>query len=451
MKSKVLSLVFLTLGVFLVYGVYTNHITNSRPFHFGLDLSGGSYLLYDADTSEIAEQDKASTMGILQDIIERRINVFGVSEPRVRVNESSGNWRLSVELPGITDLNEAIDVIGATPVLEFKTEAENFSDIIAEQGKVLEALNTGQEIPDDIDSEFFSAEAYIDSHGLTGRYLEEAKLQFTQVGQGQLAGRPYIALTFNQEGAEIFREMTSTNIGKTIAIYLDGKLVSAPVVNVEITDGNAIIEGSFTPIEARAIVDQLNTGALPLPISLAETQTIGPTLGSESLFSGLKSVMIGFVAIAIVLILWYRLSGLLSIISLMIYGAIMLTLFQFIPVVLTVAGIAGFLVSLGIAVDGNILVFERVKEELHAGNGVEDALRAGFLRAWQPIRDAGITSLISGVILFYFGSSLLVGFALIFSMGVLTAFLSTMLVSRVLLFSFASDKIKLFFKTGFSK
>jgi protein-export membrane protein SecD len=268
------------------------------------------------------------------------------------------------------------------------------------------------------------------STNLTGRYLKKATLEFDQNTR-----EPMVSLQFDDTGTQLFDQITKANVGKIVAIYLDGAPISTPVVKEEIPDGQAVISGSFTPVEAKQLVGRLNSGALPVPISLLSTQTIGATLGGDAVHSGVKAAIIGFLIIALFLILWYRLPGLIAVIALCIYISIILALFKLLPVTLTAAGIAGFIISIGIAVDANILIFERVKEEMRSGRTVLDAVSTGFSRAWFSIRDSNISSIITAIILFWFGTSLIQGFALTLGMGVLVSMLSAITITRIFLSS----------------
>ncbi len=385
------------------------------PFRLGLDLSGGSHLIYKADVSAVTGNVDES-MEALRDVIERRVNLFGVAEPLVQVQKSSfvsgEEEKLIVDLPGITNLDQAVEMIGQTPLLEFKVESQNANDIqVGEDGNVnLDLANL-----------FTSTE-------LSGRYLKRAVLEFDPNTR-----QPLVSLQFDETGTKLFADITKNNIGKMVAIYLDGAPISTPVVREEIINGEAVISGNFTPTEAKQLVGRLNSGALPVPISLLSKQTIGATLGESAVNAGVKAAIIGFLLISLFLILWYRLPGIIAIISLFIFALIVLSLFKLIPVTLTASGIAGFIVAIGIAVDANILTFERIKEELRNGRTIIDAVNAGFSRSWTSIRDSNLSSLITAAILFWFGTSLIQGFALTLGIGILTSLFSTMIITKVFL------------------
>ncbi|MEK7609316.1 MAG: protein translocase subunit SecD, partial [Patescibacteria group bacterium] len=332
----------------------------TSPFRLGLDLLGGTHLLYQADLADVAEGDKSSFMNGLKDVVERRVNLFGVSEPVVAVNRAGEDWRLTVELAGIKDINQAIRIIGETPYLEFKEQRPE-----EESQKILESLQ-GQAI------DLSVLDPYFTPTSLTGRYISKASLGFNPQ-----TGRPEVLLQFNDEGKKLFGEITQKNVGLPLAIYLDGQPVSTPIVEQAITDGSAQITGSFSVKEAKELVERLNSGALPVPINLISQQTVGATLGRDSLVKSLAAGFAGFILVAVFMIFWYRLSGLLAVVALLIYAVLTLAIFKLIPVTLTLAGIAGFVLSVGMAVDANILIFERMKEELRSGRPFGLALDEG--------------------------------------------------------------------------
>ena len=385
-------------------------------FKLGLDLSGGTHLVYTADVSKVPTAEVSDALASLREVIERRVNAFGVGEPVVQTEQGGalgqGEHRLVVELPGVTDVDEAVKMIGQTPLLEFKLVKTGM------EGSLVDA--EGKPNP----------EAFEDT-GLTGALLSRSALEF---GGNQLVpGEPVVRVDFNSEGAQLFSDITKNNIGKQVAIFLDGALISAPVVQDHITNGTAIISGNFTAEGARELVRNLNLGALPVPIELASTQTIGAILGEEAVQAGILAGLVGFIALAAFMIFWYRLPGVVAVLSLLIYVALMLALFKLVPVVLTAAGIAAFILSVGLAVDANVLIAERLKEELRSGKKAEAAIREGFKRAWLAIRDSNIAHIIAAVILFWFGTSLIKGFALVFGIGVVVSMLSAITISRTFL------------------
>ena len=285
--------------------------------------------------------------------------------------------------------------------------------------------------------------------GLDGRFLKRADVTFDQT-----TGRPTVSITWDDQGTKLFADITKASIGKRIAIYLDGAIISAPTVNDAITGGSAVISGSFTTTEARDLARKLNSGALPVPIELVSTNNIGATLGQEATHAGVKAGIIGFLMIALCMILWYRLPGIIAIINLAIYTLIMLAIFKLWPVTLTAAGIAGFIISIGIAVDANVLVFERMKEEVRHGGTIRDGLNAGFKLAWSSVRDSNVSSLITAFILFAAGTTLIKSFAFTFFLGTLTSLLVAYSFSKVFFNSIPLGKegklAQFLFGSGFS-
>lgn len=415
-QKRAWALIVILLGAGVGFFVYHTQVTGSWPFKLGLDLSGGTQLVYRADLTDIQSADVSDSMAALRDTIERRVNLFGVAEPIVQTESSSAlsgvsEQRLVVELPGVTDTQKAIALIGETPVLEFRL------------------LKTGAIVPTATSSEAMNAS--FEPAVITGKDLASASLQF----QGATAGlsQPVVVLQFNSEGGALFAKLTAENVGRQFGIFLDGNPISVPVIREAIPDGTAVISGNFTAQTAKNLAGSLNEGALPVPIELISTQTVSGTLGSAAVKDGIMAGLIGVLSVMIFMVLWYRLPGLLASVALCLYIAVMLALFKFIPVTLTAAGIAAFILSVGMAVDANILIFERTKEELRSGKTASDSIRDGFARAWPSIRDSNISSMITAVILFWFGTSIIQGFALVFGLGVLVSMLTAISVSRTFL------------------
>jgi protein-export membrane protein SecD len=453
-KTRITALLILLLGVGLGIFVYKSEIRHRNlapeatatglakyPFKLGLDLSGGTHLVYKADVSLIDSTELKDSMDALRDVIERRVNVFGVSEPIVQVQNggfsNASEERLIVDLPGVTDVSKAIEMIGQTPMLDFRTE--NLNKDKPQEAKIGSDGKLVVQAP----------EPFIKTD-LTGRFLDKAILEFNQS-----TGEAVVSLQFDAEGSLLFEKITKENIGKQVAIFLDGEPISVPTVNEAISGGKAQISGNFTPTEAKLLVGRLNSGALPVPISLISTQTIGPSLGTLATTAGVKAALIGFLAIALFLMIWYRLPGMIAVIALSMYVVIMLSLFKLVPVTLTAAGIAGFIISIGIAVDANVLIFERIKEELRSGaDNIPDSIHHGFKRAWLSVRDSNISSIITAIILFWFGTSLIKGFALVFLIGVLISMISAISITRIFLYTLnikKKNKLTSFlFGSGFS-
>ncbi len=435
-KKRFSALVLIALSFGVAYFTYEKAGDTSRfPYRLGLDLSGGTHLVFRADTSNVAPKDIPGAMSSLAQVVERRVNLFGVSEPIVQVETGSAvgttEHRLIVELPGVTSVKEAVDLIGKTPTLDFRLVRPEAESLTEEQQKTAT-----------VDDVFVST-------GLTGRYLERASLEFDQT-----TGAPHIGLKFNSEGADLFAKITKENKGKILAIFLDGTPITTPVIQTEITNGQAVINGTFTIAQAKALVRDLNYGALPVPVSLASTQTIGATLGQGALDASVFAGLVSFIAVAIFLIIWYRVPGIVAALALAIYAVLNLALFKLIPVTLTSAGIAGFILTLGMAVDANILIFERMKEELARGLSLSDAMKEGFDRAWNSIRDSNLSSIITAVVLYYFASTPVIkGFALVFGLGVVVSMFTAITASRTLLFGVGvrgeGKFARFFFGSGF--
>jgi len=390
-QEKISFLIFFFLflflgGSFCFPEIFKIGFIPKKEFKLGLDLNGGVHLLYEADLSQISEKEKKEAMEALKNVIEKRVNFFGVKEPVVQIQKE----RLIIELSGFSDPQKAIEEIGKTPFLEFREKKdENF-------------------VPTP----------------LTGRYLKRAQVGFDQIGS------PLVLLEFNDEGAKIFAEITERNIGKPLAIFLDGNLISAPTVREKIPSGKAEITGKFTLEEAKELVRNLNAGALPVPIKLVSYQIVGPTLGKAFFEKILKAAIVGFLLIATFMILIYKLSGVVAVLCLIFFTILNLSLYKLIPVTLTLSGIAGFLLSLGMAVDANILIFSRTKEELKTGKTLSQAFEEGFKRAWPAIRDGNLTTLIVNLILLFFGTSFVRGFATTLSLGILISMFTAILMTR---------------------
>jgi len=404
------------------------------PFKLGLDLQGGTRLVYEADLLNIEKKDYDFAMQGLRDVIERRVNLFGVQEPMVQTQEAGGVHRLAVELAGIKDPAEAIREIGKTPFLEFREPKENFEEILKKRQELVG--KTEEEITQ-IENWQLALEEPFQSTSLNGRYLKK-----TEIGFHPTTNEPLVLLQFNDEGAKIFKELTAKWTGRPLAIYVDGILMSAPKVEEEISGGKAQISGRFTIEEAKELARNLNAGALPVPIKLISQKTIEPILGRISLEQSLKAGIFGFVSILIFMILFYRIPGIFASISLLIYVVFLLALFKLIPVTLTLAGIAGFLLSMGMAVDANILIFSRMREELGEKKGYLISLEEGFRRAWPSIRDGNFTTILVGLILFGFGTSFVKGFAFTLIIGNLVGMFAAIFITNNFLRCFAGTRLE---------
>ncbi len=508
---------------------------NSFTPHLGLDLKGGAQLVYQADLSRVPIGDVREAIEGARDVIERRVNAFGVGEPSVT---TSGQDRIIIELPGISDLKDAIKKIGETPILEFKeakteaeidTEASKFEGDAEKINKSMKELadktlaevkagkdfatlakersqdgtrdnggqldwarkgmyvkefedvvfgklkNKGELFPSLVKSQFGYHIIKLDdvrevdvpatdgkpaskekevkvSHilfkirtskdllaalgdtvmwkttGLSGTQLKSAKVIFDQN-----TSTPLVQLAFNDEGKKLFEDITGRNVGKQVAIFLDGSVLSAPRVSEKIIGGDAVITNMENAQVAKELARRLSAGALPVPITLLSQQTIGPTLGAESVHTSIVAGLIGLILVSVFMIVFYRFLGLISVIALGVYSVILLALFEFIPITLTLAGVAGYLLSVGMAVDANILIFERTKEELRAGHPFSVAIEEGFLRAWNSIRDSNVSSLITCAILYFTSTSMIQGFAVTLGLGILVSIFTAINVTRTIL------------------
>ncbi len=493
------------------------HLGNFRRdlnIRLGLDLQGGTSLQYTADVSKVPSADRASALDGVRDVIERRVNAYGVAEPVIQTSRVGADYRVSVDLAGVKDINQAIKLIGETPLLEFREQGtptglsdtdalkkvnevlaqvkkpkadfaaltKKYSDDTGSKGTggdlgfakegqfvvefdkaLFKDLKDGEITKEPVKTQFgyhiikriesktekVDGKDVLEVHGahiligvltspinqnnyvatsLTGKQLKRADVVFDPN-----SGAPEVQLQFNSEGTKLFAELTKKNLNKIIAIYLDGAAISTPNVQTEITNGTAVITGNFALKDAKDLAKRLNAGALPVPITLVSQQNVGATLGRESIERSLVAGLIGLLLVAIFMIIYYRLPGLLAVFALFIYTLIVLAIFKLWPVTLTLAGIAGFILSIGMAVDANILVFERTKEELMNGRPLLSAIDEGFRRAWLSIRDSNVSSLITAFILIWFGSSLIKGFAVTLSIGILVSMFSALTVTRTLL------------------
>ncbi|MDP4007435.1 MAG: protein translocase subunit SecD [bacterium] len=428
-KRKALLILFVSfvLGGLAASFIFPQYVQIPRvpdvPFQLGLDLRGGLHLVYEADLKEIPSPDRDNAMQGLRDVIERRVNFFGVTEPSIQLQGEGENRRLIVELAGIKDPGQAIQLIGQTPYLEFAEYKENYEEILAQNQQV---LDTGE---GEIENPFQSTP-------LTGRFLSRADIGLDQVTQ-----EPFITLQFNEEGSSLFEQLTEKNVGLPLAIFLDGALLQAPIVQGVISGGRAQITGQFTIEEVQKVVRELNAGALPVPITLLSQQSVGATLGAQSLQQSLTAGLLGFLLVAAFMVLVYRIPGIVAGIALVLYALFLLSLFKLIPITLTLAGIAGAILSLGMAVDANILIFARFREELQEGKNLGAAFQEGFRRAWPSIRDGNITTLMVALILFWFGSSFVKGFAVTLSLGILVSLFSAIFITKNMLWMFWDTKI----------
>lgn len=383
--------------------------TRDLNIKLGLDLRGGSHLVYRANVSEIGDQGVNEALAGVRDVIERRVNAFGISEPNVQTNRVGDEYRVIVELAGVHDTKQAITLIGETPQLDFRREVA--------KDEALQQFNIDN--PDAITGPIFERTE------LTGKHLQRASVSFDPVG-----GSPEVNLEFDSEGSDLFAKLTRESVQKRIAIYLDGVPISAPVVQTEITNGRAVISGGFSVNEAKELAGRLNAGALPVPIELIGQQIIGPTLGRQSIEQSVVAGVMGLAAVVLWMIIFYRLPGVVAGLALVMYAIFFLAIIKLIPVTLTLAGIAGFILTIGMAVDANVLIFERFKENIRAGKTIRYALDEGFAEAWRSIWASNVTSLLSAIILYSFGTSIIRGFALTLGIGTLLSMFTAITVTR---------------------
>ena len=387
MKNKII--MFWTI---IILSIISIAIICIKPTSLGLDLVGGSRIVLEAQTTENISHITQDMMDGLKVAIENRVNALGVSETSV---QQMGDKRLLIEIPNISDPKLAREFIGETADLEFKKPTFD------EDGNITEWV----------------------SSGLSGDDLNKAEVQPN--------GRNWaVGLEFNAKGASKFAKLTREFKGSQIAIYFNGDNISAPRVNEEITGGQAQITGDFNYDDAKKMVDLLNAGALPVPAQIMEENTVGPTLGADSLHKSLFAGVVGIISVMLFMIFFYRVPGIIANVALVIYALILFAIFKTVPITLTLAGIAGFILSIGMAVDANILIFERTKEELKAGRTLFTAINTGFDRAWTSILDSNISTILTCLILYFLGSNIVKGFALTLAIGVAISMFSAITVTK---------------------
>lgn len=381
------------LAIIIIATIVSILIIINKPVKLGLDLKGGVRVMLEAQTSKDVPVITPDIMEAFRTAIERRVNALGVAETSVQI---VGNKRLMIELPDVKDPQKAKEYIGQTAKLEFK--------------KLKEGTN-------------LSESEWVDT-GVTGKDLQKASLGTTQAGSWEINFR------LNATGAKKFGDLTRTLVGKPLAIFFNGKLVSSPTVQNPITEGAGVITGDFTYEKARDMVDLMNAGALPVAGKIIEENTVGPTLGIDSIDKSLFAGYLGIGLVALFMLGYYRLPGLVADAALVLYALFVFAIFKAVPVTLTLAGIAGFILSIGMAVDANILIFERTKEELRMGRTLFTAIKTGFDRAFTSIFDSNMTTLISCAFLFFLGTGIVKGFALTLAIGVLVSMLTAITVTQ---------------------
>ncbi len=380
------------------------HLKKEIRTRFGLDLAGGSHLVLEADMKDIPQAVRADALSSAKEVISRRVNLYGLTEPVIQTAKVGDSYRVLVELPGVKDVNQAIDLIGQTAQLNFFEEATNAAQIASDSA--LLNIWTGKT-------------------ELSGKNLKKSQVTFNPQ-----TGVPEVSLEFDDTGARLFEEITRKNTGKTLAIFLDNTLISAPRVNDTIIGGKAVIQGRFSVDEAKQLSIALNAGALPVPIKVIEQRNVGATLGIESIHRSVLAAAVGICIVMLFMVVSYGSLGLIADLALIIYTLVTLALFKLIPITLTLAGIAGFILSIGMAVDANILIFERMKEEIRWGKDKKHALSLGFDRAFPSIRDSNLSSLLTCLILYWFGTGVVRGFAITLAVGILVSLFSAITVTR---------------------
>ncbi len=413
-KWKVLLIVLVT--AFCIWRAYPPQ----EKVNLGLDLQGGMQLLLEVDTSKMPAEGREDATDRVVEIIRNRIDELGVREPSI---SKQGSTQVVVQLPGITDRERAKEIIGRTAHLEFKVVSEDSALIQkAEAGPVPEGYEY-KEIKEGMGAAkvLLSTEA-----ALTGDHLTNASVGFDQYGQ------PIVQLQFDKEGAKIFDQFTFQNIGKRLAIVLDGKVHSAPVIRDRIPNGEAQISGNFTSQEASDLALVLRAGALPAPVNVIEERTVGANLGRDSIEKGVKSGIFGALLVMLFMPIYYLTAGLIADLGLIIYGIVTVGILAAMQASLTLPGIAGFILSIGMAVDANVLIYERIREEIQAKKTPRAAVSAGYHKAFSAILDSNVTTLVTSIILFFFGTGPVKGFAVTLTIGILASMFSAILVTRTI-------------------
>jgi len=417
--------IYLLILILVVFGFalwsvvpLDRNVLGRHGLSLGLDLQGGIQVVYSANLSakDPSETDAAALQGVKL-TIERRVNAYGITEATIRIVQNSAGSFIQVDLPGVKDVNTALSLIGQTAELSFKEQAT------APNGTTIwvPATATGSN---------GTVEA------LTGKYLKPN----ATVETDPQTGKPVVAFEWNAEGALLFKQITTRNLNKPLGIFLDNQEISAPIVQAVITDKGVITNNAWTVSnldEPRTLAIQLNSGALQVPLTLESQHTIEATLLPDSIQRSLTAGLIGIVILLIFLLLYYRLPGLVALLALMVYGVMLLMIFKLVPITLTLPGLAGVIVSFGMAVDANVLIFERMKEELRGGRSLGAAVEAGFSRAWPAIRDSNITTFIACIVLIWLGGQLgavqVKGFAITLFIGVLVSMFTAIIVTRTFL------------------
>lgn len=420
----------------------------SKIVNLGLDLKGGTHLILEVDMEKVSRDTEVSeAVARAIEIIRNRVDQFGVSEPLIA---KQGDRWIVVQLPGVKDPQRAKELIGKMALLEFRLvdESQAISDIaqkLRDKNQTFDDLDKNPDIQKLIPPGYAVFPGKEDRYyllkstpELTGAYLLNAKVQL-----GGQYGFPYVSLEFNSEGAKIFSAVTSANIEKNLAIVLDGVVQSAPVIKSRIPDGKAIIEGNFTEEDAKLLATVLRAGALPAPVKIIEERTVGPTLGDDSIRAGVVSAVFGGLLVILFMAVYYRMSGVIADLSLLLNLIILLGIMAYFRFTLTLPGIAGIILMLGMAVDANVLILERIRDELKLGKTVRVAVDAGYSRALGTIIDSNLTTLIAALFLFQFGTGPIKGFAITLSIGIVISMFTAIYVTKSIYdWCFANDYLK---------
>ena len=406
---------------------YTAYLQNE-----GVVREGRGYLFRLSKEEENRIEQNAVSQGL--ETIRNRVDQFGVSEPTI---QAQGEKRILVQLPGIKDADRAIKLIGKTARLEFKLVDESVSSQTALNGAMPEGDEVLYKREENVETGEVTKRPFLVKKRtvLTGETLSGAEVRYDND-----FNEPYVAITFNSIGAMIFQEVTRANVKKRLAIVLDDNVYSAPVIQEEIAGGRAQITGQFTTEEARDLAIILRAGALPAPVVILENRTVGPSLGKDSIEQGVQSILLGALLVIIFIAIYYKLSGVVAVTALMLNLVLLLGALAYFGAALTLPGIAGMLLTVGMAIDANVLIFERIREEVRVGKTVRAAIEAGYAKALSTIVDANITTFIAAVVLFQFGTGPIKGFAITLCIGIAASMFTAVFVSRTIFDSFMSRK-----------
>ena len=406
----------------LNFTIFGKHIQKEFELKKGLDIQGGMEVVLKADMTEIVQEDRDTAIESSREVILRRVDLFGINEPTVTTAKTATDYRLLVDLPGVSDPNQALQLVGTTAQLDFRLQNPDLAT----------AESTTSAIA------FFNQ---FDQTTLTGKELERALVQFDPQ-----TNEPVIALEFNEEGKEIFAAITKENVGEVLAIFLDDYPLAMPRINTPILDGRAVMTGGFDIEEAKQTAIQLNAGALPVPIEIIEQRQLGASIGQEAVEKSIEAGLIGIGLVMAFMIMLYGWNGLIADLALMIYGILTIAIYKVMGVTLTLPGIAGMLLTIGMAVDANILIFERMKEELRLGKVWKRAMELGFGRAWDSIKDANIATIMTALVLinpldfnFLNTSGMVRGFGITLLIGVLISLFTGVVVTRTFMRLFLRD------------